>query len=393
VRALRISPGSLLGRQFDIADLRGSVREALADVDNALPLSDPATKVVNSLEVSFRADGLPEDIHLGLVSPQGTDLISMVELVRGADPNTAIPVGLSGSGTRALMTLNILVRAGPEQALVLFEEPERGLEPFSQRIAASRLVELSARGQTFITTHSPIMLQAMADGHIWRVEAEKTPIALADAPIVSLIKMDAEAIFSPMALICEGVTECGFLSVMLPHLTGQSLHTLGVQLVDGQGQPGCLDLAEKLADAGMTIGLFADNEAKHAEKRRRVAGKMKSFVWDVVVDVEEAVATYIQYDEIPRLIEAAARRELRYALCDVRDILPSKTPSTPIAWQSISTSEPEATVRQAIAAASGKYKWYKTFDNGAALAQALIEIGIPEDIRRQIEPFAQSLRR
>jgi len=87
---------------------------------------------------------------------------------------------------------------------------------------------------------------------------------------------------------------------MLPHIIGQSLHSLGNQLVDGGGQPGCLDLAEKLADAGMTIGLFVDNEAKHVEKRRRVAGKMKSFVWDVVVDVEDAVATYLQYDYIPR---------------------------------------------------------------------------------------------
>jgi putative ATP-dependent endonuclease of OLD family len=290
------------------------------------------------------------------------------------------------------MALNILARAAPEQALVLFEEPERGLEPFSQRIAASRLLELSARGQTFITTHSPIMLQAMADGHIWRVEAEKMPIALADALIVSLMKTDAEAIFSPMALICEGITECGFLSIMLPHLIGQSLHALGIQLVDGRGQPGCLDLAEKLADAGMTVGLFADNEAVHAEKRRRVAGKTTSFVWDVVTNLEDAVATYVPYDDIPRIIEAAGRKELRYALCEVRDLLPPRTPPTPIEWESISMSEPEAAVRQAISAASGGFTWYKKFDNGAALAQALIEIGIPADIRRQIEPFAQSLR-
>jgi len=69
------------------------------------------------------------------------------------------------------------------------------------------VVELSGRGQTFITTHSPILLQAMADGHIWRVEAAKAPVLLADDLIVSLMKMNPEAVFSPMALICEGVTE------------------------------------------------------------------------------------------------------------------------------------------------------------------------------------------
>lgn len=391
-RALRISPGSLLGRQFDMTDLRGTVRQALADVDNILPLSEETTKVVDSLEASFRADGLPADIDLGLVSPQGADLTSMVELVRGADAASAIPVGLSGSGTRALMTLNVLARAAPEQALVLFEEPERGLEPFSQRIAATRLLELSGRGQTFIATHSPIMLEAMADAHIWRVEAGKLPIALTDTMIVSLMKMDAEAIFSPIVLICEGVTECGFLSVMLPYVIGKSLHALGIQLVDGQGQPGCLDLAEKLADAGMSIGLFVDNEALHAQKRTRVAGKTKSLVWSTVTNLEDAVATYVPYGDIPRVIDAAARKELRYALVEVRELLPPKTPPTAINWESISTSEPEATVRKAISAAANKFTWYKTFDNGAALAQALIDIGIPADIRRQIELFAQAMQ-
>jgi putative ATP-dependent endonuclease of OLD family len=391
-RALRISPGSLLGRQFDMADLRGSVRQALADVDNALPLSEAAMQVVDSLEASFCADGLPADVDLGLVSPQGTDLISMVELVRGANAATAIPVGFGGSGTRALMTLNVLARAAPEQAVVLFEEPERGLEPFRQRIAATRMVELSGRGQTFITTHSPIMLEAMADGHVWRVEADKTPILLSDVMIVSLIRMDAEAIFSPIALICEGVTECGFLSVMLPHLIGKSLHELGIQLVNGQGQPRCLDLAEKLADAGMTIALFVDNDAAHTEKRNRVAAKTKAFVWDPVTNLEDAVATYVPYDDVPRVINAAARKELRYALCEVRDLLPPKTPSTPISWQSISASEPEQRVRQVISAASDRFTWYKTFDNGAALARVLIDIGIPVDIQRRIEPFAKSLQ-
>jgi putative ATP-dependent endonuclease of the OLD family len=392
VRALRISPGSLLGRQFDMTDLRGSVRQALADVDNALPLSEAATQVVDSIEASFRADGLPDDIDLGLVSPQGADLISMVELVRGTDAATAVPVGLSGSGTRALMTLNVLARAAPEQALVLFEEPERGLEPFSQRIAATRLLELSGRGQTFITTHSPVMLEAMADGHIWRVEPKTMPIALSDAMIVSLMKMDAEAIFSPIALICEGVTECGFLSVMLPVLTGKSLHALGIRLVDGQGQPGCLDLAEKLADAGMAIGLFVDNEAVHVNKRNRVAGKTKSLVWNTVTNIEDAVATYVPYGDLPRVIAAAARKELRYALCEVRDLLPNKTPPTPIDWESLSTSHPEKVVRQAISSASGRFTWYKTFENGAALARALIDVAIPVDIRSPLELFAQSLQ-
>ena len=61
----------------------------------------------------FNLNGFPDNIDLGLVSPQGADLVSMVELVRGDDPNTAIPVSLSGSGTRAVITFSVLSRAAP----------------------------------------------------------------------------------------------------------------------------------------------------------------------------------------------------------------------------------------------------------------------------------------
>ncbi|MGA8475873.1 MAG: AAA family ATPase [Candidatus Cybelea sp.] len=390
-RALRITPGSLLGRQFSMSDLRRSVREALADVDNSLPLSEETIKIVDSLEEAFRSDGLPTNLDLGLVSPQGSDLVSMVELVRGDDAATAIPIGLSGSGTRALMTLNVLARATPEQAVVLFEEPERGLEPFSQRIAATRLIELSKRGQAFVTTHSPIVLEGLAEANVWRIECDKAPIALSDQMIVALFKTDAEALFSPVALICEGSTECGFLSVMLPHLIGKYIHTLGIRLVDGQGQPGCLDLAEKLVDAGMTIALFVDNEADHATKRNRVAAKTRSFVWNGATNLEEAVAKHVPYATLPRLMEAA-RIGVQYALCQLRDALPPKTPPTPVDWHAIVASEPETDVRNAIFVVSCRYRWYKTFDNGAALAQALIDAGIPDEIKGQLDAFAQRVQ-
>ena len=58
-------------------------------------------------------------------------------------------------------------------------------------------------------------------------------------------------------------------------------------------------------------------------------------------------------------IEAAARKELRYALSEVRNVLPPRAPATRIEWDQISTSEAEATVRQAISVASNQFKWYK----------------------------------
>jgi putative ATP-dependent endonuclease of OLD family len=390
-RALRISPGSLLGRQFDMADLRGSVREAMSEIDKNLPLSDESANVVKSLEQAFRNDGLPSEVGLGFVSPQGSDLLSMVELVNGPDPAAAIPIGLMGSGTRTLVALNVLARLVGKQSIVLIEEPERGLEPFKQRVAANRIVALSSGSQAFVTTHSPTMLEEMASGNVWRVEREKTPISLSDELVVALFKADAEAVFSPTALICEGATECGFLSVLLPQLTGKTLNALGIRLVDGNGQPQCLNLADKLADAGMRIAIFVDNEGTHVGTRAKIAEKVLAFVWNNVTNLEEAVARYLPYREFPRIMRAA-RMDEQYALCLVRDALPLKVPATAINWAAISASEDEADVRVAIYRMSSRHSWYKTFDNGAALAGALIEVGIPREILDQLGPFAQALK-
>jgi putative ATP-dependent endonuclease of OLD family len=390
VRALRIGPSSLLGRQFNMADLRGSVRVALDDVERALELTEPTIKVVDELEDAFQTDGFPDNIDLGLVSPQGTDLVSMVELVRGDDPNTAIPIGLSGSGTRALVTFSILARAAPEQAIVLLEEPERGLEPFSQRIAAGNIVRLSRRGQGFITTHSPTMLEELAETCTWRVEKGRAPIALTGEPIKALFKMDAEAIFSPIAIVCEGPTERGFLSVMLPQLLGKSLHNSGIHLIEGEGQPQCLTLAETLADTGMDIGLFIDNETKHTGFRDRVRQKTRCFVWQRVINIEHAVATHLPFDQLPRLMSVPQKDE-RYTLDEVRRELGENGPDP--TWEAIVAFAPESDVRNAVARAANKGKWFKTFDNGAALATLLLELGVPQPIQEQLEAFARLYER
>lgn len=386
VRALRIGPSSLLGRQFNMTDLRGSVQDALADVERSLELTEPTIKVVDELERAFQSDGFPDDIDLGLVSPQGADLVSMVELVRGNDPNTAIPISLSGSGTRAVITFSVLSRAAPEQAVVLLEEPERGLEPFSQRTAAGNIVELSKRGQTFITTHSPIMLEELAEANVWRVEKARTPIALTGEPVKALFQMDPEAIFSPTTIVCEGPTECGFLSVMLPHLLSKTLHAAGIHLVDGQGQPQCLTLAETLADAGMDIGLFVDNEPRHSGLRDRVRSKVRCFIWHGVVNIEQAVATHLRFEQLPRLMSVPKKAE-RYSLDEIRRTFGDNGPDP--TWEAIVAFASEAAIRNAVAEAASSCRWFKTVENGAALATLLLELGVPRPIAEQLEAFAR----
>jgi len=391
-RALRISPNSVLGKQFNPADLRGSVQEALASLANELPLSADTKGRIKAIQTSFEQDGLPSDVELGLASPQGADLLSLVDLVRGNDLKTAIPLALSGSGTRSLISLSLLTRGLVADAIVLFQEPERGLDPYRQRIAAKKLDTLRQRRQLFVTTHSPTMLQALAEGTVWRIDRGGSASFLKGEAVRNLMKADPEALFAPLPLICEGPTECGLSDVLLPHLLGQSLESLGIHVVNGGGNEVALRLAEALSNAGMTVAVLVDNEDDRGGLRERVATKAPMFSWPDVKNIEEYVSKYVPLTSLPRVLDAS-KTEQPYRFTQLRDALPDTKPKTELTWQALSSAHEENVFRVILYNVMSKNSWFKRRDSGAALASALIEVGLPGPIVEQLKPFIARLKK
>jgi len=390
-RALRISPTSLLGKQFEAADLRGAVQEALASLGNELQLSGDTQGRVETIRTSFQQDGLPSEVQLALASPQGADLLSLVDLVWGGDLKSAIPLALSGSGTRSLVTLSLLTGGIVADAIVLFEEPERGLEPYRQRIAARKIQSISKQRQVFVTTHSPTMLQALADGNTWRIDKGAGASFLNDTTVRDTMKADPETFFSPLPLVCEGVTECGLIAVLLPHMLEQPLESLGIHLVDGKGNQVALRLAEALADAGLSVAAFVDNEDTHAGLRERVAAKARTFWWPDVKNIEQYIAKYVPLAVLPSVLAASQFRELdRWT--QLRNALPEMDPKTALTWEALSSTHAEALFRDVLGSVIDKNKWFKRREDAAKVAEALIAAGLPGPIREQLGPFASSLR-
>lgn len=390
-RALRFSTGSILGKQFNAADLRGSVQEALSSLGSVLPLSTETKDRILAIRTSFAEDGLPIDVELGLASPQGADLLSLIDLVRGADLKTAIPLALSGSGTRSLIALSLLTKSITETAVVLFEEPERGLDPYRQRIAAQKVVVLADNHQLFVTTHSPTLLKALASGNVWRTDSGSTASLLGDQAVRDLMKADPEAFFSPLPLICEGATECGLCDVLLPHLLAQSLESLGIHIVDGGGNEIAVRLADRLSDAGMRVAAFIDNESNRSGLRKRLESKAATFYWPDVVNIEQYVATYVALADLPQVLAASPKSQKdRYA--ELRDALPAKSPKTELTWEALSSAHEEALLRHTLSQVMNQNSWFKRRESGAALATALISLNLPGPIRSQMAQFITRLR-
>lgn len=391
-RDLRAGAGSLVDRFLSGADMRAPLHRAVADASRNIQLPGDVREGMARMAALFDRAGLPSDLHLGIVPMTGTSLPGMVALLQGRDPAEAIPIAMSGTGTKQLALLELSSALAGEEPVIIIDEPERGLEPYRQRVAARRIVELTGpRGHAFATTHSPAVLGCMPASGVWRLRQDAAPVRIAEGALQGLLKSDPEAFLSPMPIFCEGATEVGLLEVLLPARLGSPLDALGLHMVDGNGQPDVLAKVSAFADAGLRCGAFLDNEAQHPERRARLEQRCTLFVWEDLCNVEEAVAGHLPIARLPTVIDWAAsaqRIEARHLAVQVRDNLAGAR-SHDIGELVVEFGE--AAVRRALCEAMVRRRWFKSVDGGRLLAQRLIEYGIPDAIDRQIADFATRL--
>ena len=77
------------------------------------------------------------------------------------------------------------------------------------------------------------------------------------------------------------------------------------------------------------------------------------------------------------------KRAERYSLDEIRRTFGDNGPNP--TWEAIVAFASEADVRNAVAEAAGNCNWFKTVENGAALATLLLEVGVPQPIAEQLE--------
>jgi putative ATP-dependent endonuclease of OLD family len=401
---LRLGRGTLLARHAGSTDLRGALTAAVADASADLELPGEVEDAVQTLRELFAQAGLPADLHFGIASPQGSSLLGLVHLLSGPTIQEAIPVANAGMGTRQLALFqpaSVLLTGVP---IVVLDEPEAGLEPYRQRRLIADVRRLvGSEGQAFFTTHSPAILGVLQPGELTRIAADQRPVVLHQPGVGRLLREDPDALLSRLPVLAEGLTEAGFLAPMLHVFADedgvQDLDTLGIRLVARGGQPHVLDEVEALLAAGMDVGAFIDDEQQYSGRRDRIAAHERCAFgsWNDtgVRNIEEAVARWLPFPQLPRVVEAAAAvvgRSVEPFLAQVG--AKAGHPGT-TTLEVLADKLGEGAVRTALEQAmqaSGK-AWFKSLDGGPALGRLLVEVGPPPQIDGVVRGLWTAIRR
>lgn len=344
----------------------------------------------------FEDAGLPENLSLGLITPQGWSLLGLLGLVEGADSNQAIPLALAGAGTRQLAMFRLAVGLMGASPVVLMDEPELGLEPYRQRKLVSDIREaVGTRGQAFLTTHSPAILEALEGGEISRLAPTGGPVFIQGRHVQRLQTEAPDSLLSRIPVLCEGDTEAGLLHPVLESFARDDglggIDVMGLRLVSRSGQPQILAEAEELLGLGLSLGLFVDCEINHAGRRRRIADNPRCAfgMWETVRNVEEAVCHWLPFENLPDVIKLAADlrdRPEQDLLQQVGDFVGS--PGR-VGLPQLLDAHSEEEIRKAMSQAmlSKNNAWFKTEPWGRELGSFLLTVGLPEPMHTTLHGF------
>ncbi len=401
---LRLGRGSLLDRHINGGELRSIVTEQIAAASADMDLPEDIAASLEQLKETFKTKGLPDRLYLGLITPQERSLLWLVGLPTGDGPEHAVPLAYSGSGTTKLAMFALASTLAQEEPILVVDEPV-GLEPYRQRAFVRSLERLAgATGQAFITTHSPAVLSVLTGNHVTRIMPGANPQTLANSDIDRLLREAPSAFVSRLPILCEGETEAGFLAEILDEYARreqvEDLDAFGVTLVAREGisvgQPRVLQEATALLDAGISCGLFVDNESLHGGQRDQLRHRDNCAFgcWDGVVNIEEAVAKWLPVEQLSELadLEAGLRAqgELDSVLQQVGQYAgkPGKAPIN-----SLVASLGELAVRDALSQAMQNGSWFKQMERARALGKFLLEKGIPPEIEKVFLKFWESIRK
>lgn len=271
-KQLSWSAGTALSHLTETAGLNASLakasRAANRSLDDHRKDLEHFDQVASQAEATARTLGVPVndsfkaqlDLNAISIRPSGLTL-----------HDGSIPLRQLGLGSRRMLLCGIQQDCLEDQHITLFDELEYGLEP--HRIARLiRYIKDDARGQYFITTHSPTVLREFTTAQLSVVhsttdDVHVIPTAnpdLYDLNIQGHLRSSAEAFLSKKVIVCEGATEVGFLRA-LDHIWEEqgkrSLSYCGTALLDAKGASKVKALAKGFNGLNYDVCVLVDDDA------------------------------------------------------------------------------------------------------------------------------------
>jgi putative ATP-dependent endonuclease of OLD family len=422
-RDLRLVQGGALDRFLQGQTLRHSVLQAVMKTPIHDQLGDDSKVALSSIGTQFAQKNLPNPVRLGLIGTPGVSLAASVGLTVGETDKVALPLTSWGTGTRRLAALEIASLGTSEKAIAVVDEPETGLEPYRQRVFVQGL---SAEGrQSFVTTHAPAVVSAgQPAAAIWRVgasssrgsdriESATSPSAtdhlhshtlspISGEELLRIARTQPEALFAKLPLVCEGPTEVGFATRLLEHRFGEHYAAWGIYCLDAGGHFRALPICLQLLKASYSVGAVVDDEGKKAGLWGHVESQAAVLRWKDGACTETAVIPCLsdtQLIQIPEWIENIRGNAARHQLAALRSTLgiSDKSVSAKEAFESVGRERFIAAVlERACPRREGNAKphgWFKTYDGGYLLADALLRVTPQPSLMVQIKLFLDEVQR
>ncbi|MQB46048.1 AAA family ATPase [Rhizobium sp. ICMP 5592] len=402
-RDLRLVHGSALDRLVSKPNFKAQVSQQIAQFD--LNLDEDQTASLKGLADDLEERGLPRGDRLGLTSGQGISIGSLIGLM--ADKNgTSLPVASWGAGTRRMASLAVASQMDAKFRITLIDEIERGLEPYRLRALADDL--LASPGQSFITTHSSVALNAFSAASLHYLDAKSTLAQLDRAKIQTHQAANPEMFLARVAIIGEGDTEVGFLNVFLDKALSNSPRKLGFHLSSGGGDDKMLPLLQAISATGLVCAALCDNDGKSTGSWAKVKASMgdtllqwaqgcieeniiaqvpNAQLWDLLADPDGATG-----DRARTLADRLGIQSKDKV--DIESACTATGTSLRAVIVAAATGSKDGAPDDVTRKAWGKHsqKWFKSVEGGQELANKVFTMGLWPAIEPTMLPFFNVLR-
>lgn len=363
-RHLSWAVGSILsGMTGEDAKINDILAEAARKIRNGVDLHSlkSIAKVVSDVERLGKQVGiLPKDklkAHIDLkrfnIKESGVSL---------HDGN--VPLRLSGTGTQRLMGLALQLHLVEQGGINLIDEIEYGLEPHRIcQILKLLRNSIKLKGQVFLTTHSPCVLQELNISNLKIVFSEAGITFIKDFEddksenFQKLIRSSPSAFLAKRIIVCEGKTEQGILRGLDNKWQDdekQGMWSYGVVSVNGGGDDS-FNIAKRFNSLKYQVLWWGDSDVKDHDAKKEELKKVNIPIiqWDGVSNLEERLFIDLPWDGVQELIALGIELYGEQSILDQVKNIESNISSNINDWND------SQNIRKALGKTAHKNDWFK----------------------------------